>query len=83
MTAKGKAKPSLKHNPPERCAIERTYQVRIPSGEIREVNIFQYNLQYAVAQVDDEAKEGYIQLEDTSWAKLKMLEVIMEADRDG
>jgi len=82
-TKKGKAKPNMSHNPPERHIIDRTYRVSVPCGKIYEVNVFDYNLHSICAQSDPSFNEQFIQLEDTSWARFRNLKLVKEADRDG
>ena len=46
--------------------IDRTKKVRLPNGEVKRVNVFDYNLAvYA---------DGYVQLTDTSWIKARLLQ---------
>ena len=55
--------------------IERTYEVILPSGRHTRVNVFDMNLAIAI-NTDD-----YIQLEDTSWIKAKLLKVVPNSVR--
>lgn len=52
--------------------IESTYRARVRStGEIVEVNVFDYNLAFAAG-----AFEKHIQLSDGAWIRLNALELI-------
>lgn len=50
--------------------IDRTYDVILPSGRNAKVNVFDMNLAMMACGGD-----CYIQLEDTSWIKAKMLKI--------
>jgi len=55
--------------------IDRTYDVLLPSGRYAKVNVFDMNLAMAACGGD-----CYIQLEDTSWIKAKVLKILAKVE---
>lgn len=57
--------------------IDKRYPVRLPNGEIKSVNIFDYNLKSCI-------ENAIIQLDDTSWNYVRNLELVsVEVNRQG
>jgi hypothetical protein len=50
--------------------IERVYDVRLPNGDLAQINRFDLNLALAVGG------DHYVQLTDTSWIKANRLTIV-------
>ena len=59
--------------------IDHSLKVRLPNGTINSVNVFDYNLAYAVHSFDPK-KWVTVQLDDGSWIQVGSLEPIYEDD---
>ncbi len=56
--------------------VERTYKVRLPNGQITEVNRFDYNLAYCAD------RNTYIQCSNTGWIRVCNLTVLTDVDSE-
>lgn len=57
--------------------IDEKYSVRLPNGELKKVNVFDYNLKSCI-------ENAIIQLDDNSWNYVRNLELVSpEVNRQG
>jgi len=57
--------------------IDEKYTVRLPNGELKKVNVFDYNLKSCI-------ENAIIQLDDNSWNYVRNLELVSpEVNRQG